>query len=418
MNIKLTPSTLSGTVAAIPSKSFAHRIFICAALSDQVSEIKLPHSSVDIDATIGCMRALSADISNNGDVYTVAPSKSRITAPLLDCAESGSTLRFLLPVAAAVSDNPRFTGHGRLPERPIGILKEAMEKNGAVFSGQKLPLTVSGQLHSGEYVLPGNVSSQFISGLLMALPCLDGESTIKLTTALESSGYVDITVSILKQFGISIIKTENGFSVPGNQTFKSPGKIHVEGDWSNAAFFMAAGAVAGSGISITGLDKASVQGDRAICRVLSEFGASVDVMDNCVKTSGAGLHSIRVDMSEIPDMLPALSVAAACAEGTTEFYNAVRLRIKESDRLKTVCDMLRALGGVAEEKSDGLIVTGAPLSGGIVDGCNDHRIVMAAAVASCVCSGPVTILGAQAVNKSYPGFFDDFNMLGGKADVI
>lgn len=416
MNVIIKPSTIAGKLRAIPSKSDAHRKLICAAVSDAPTRLEMSGSCGDIDATISCLSALGAEISREGDAVKVNPIKERKTA-VLDCGESGSTFRFLLPVAAAVCSKASFIGRGRLPERPIGHLTDVMSGHGVCFSADRLPFNIEGRLTPGLFSIPGNVSSQYITGLMMALPLLDGDSEIKLNTTLESRGYVDMTVSALWDFGIRVHPDANGWAVPGKQTFVSPKTLRVDGDWSNAAFFLAAGALKKS-VTVCGLDMNSEQGDKAIVDILSEFGAEVSVRGDEVTVSPVPLHGCTVDVSDIPDLLPILSVVAAFARGTTRFVGASRLRIKESDRLASVSQMLNALGGAAEEEPDALVVKGKPLSGGHVDGCGDHRIVMSAAIAAVCCSGAVTITGAEAVNKSYPAFFDHCKALGGDVNVL
>lgn len=417
MDVKIAPAPLAGTLPAIPSKSDAHRALICSALADRPTVLELPQTSADIDATCACLEALGAIIARRGDSVTVMPIRSLPEKALLDCGESGSTLRFLLPVAAALCPSVCFTGHGRLPERPIGELKSAMEAHGVAFSSEKLPFDTSGLLVGGNYRLPGNVSSQYITGLLLAMPKLSAPSTLILTTALESAAYVDITLHALRRFRISVNLLSNGYAVPGGQTFSSPGTLAVDGDWSNGAFFLAAGAL-GRPVTLTGLDLDSPQGDKAVLEVLKSFGAEVSVSGGDVTVAPAPLQGITLDVSEIPDLLPILAVVAACASGETRFEGAARLRLKESDRLTATANLLRALGGDAEELPDGLIVRGRALTGGTADGCNDHRIVMAAAVAAIRCAGAVTVTGAEAVHKSYPAFFDDYAKLGGDVHVL
>lgn len=417
MDIRISPSPLSGSIAAIPSKSDAHRLIICAALANRPTKLHLPSSSRDIEATCRCMQALGAGIEREDEYILVRPIEAVPEKPALDCEESGSTLRFLLPLAAALSPAVSFTGRGRLPERPLKDLMDAMRAHGVSFSAEKLPLTTKGLLQPGDFSISGSVSSQYITGLLLAASVLPEDSCILLTAPLESAAYVDITLHALRRFGIRVDAEEKGWFVPGGQAMTSSGSLRVEGDWSNAAFPLVAGLL-GGGITVTGLDAYSPQGDKAIVEVLKDFGADISVLEDAVQIRPAPLHGCTVDMREIPDALPALSVAAAFAEGETHFVNAARLRLKESDRLTAVCNMIRALGGNAEELPEGLIVRGAPLSGGVVDGCGDHRIVMAAAVAATVCRGPVTIQGAQAVEKSYPTFFEHFTQLGGTAHVL
>lgn len=422
------PGTLQGTVHAIPSKSDLHRILICAALADAPTSLLLHGKTVlseDIRATINCLKAMGACIKEQETSIEVTPIQSRISFPVLSCGESGSTLRFLLPVAAAVCESPSFEGHGRLPDRPVDDLLNALKGGGISVSGEKLPFSFSGTLTSGCYSLPGNVSSQYITGLLLALPLLRGDSKICLTTKLESASYVDITLHALKRFGIKTERTEDGWSIPGGQQYKSPGRLSADGDWSNSGFFLVAGALTDLGKSVTveGLDLTSPQGDKATLQVLQQFGAVVKPgpanalgLSN-VTVSPGPLHACTVDLTDIPDSLPILAVLAANAEGTTRFTGGARLRLKESDRIHSVCQLITSLGGTAEELPDGLLVTGTAtgkaLRGGTVDSFRDHRIVMAAAVAAASCKEPVTVNGFEAVNKSYPSFGEDYQRLGG-----
>ena len=420
MDVRITPRKLTGNIAAITSKSDAHRCLICAALCDATTEVVINDTNRDIEATANCLRALGAEIIADGNIYNVRGIKEVPENTLLDCGESGSTLRFMLPLAAAVGKNVLLTGSGRLPERPLSPLMEEMEQKGCCFSERKLPLTVSNGLKSGKYTLPGNVSSQYITGLLLALPLLEGDSEIILTSKLESAGYVDMTIRTLSLFGIEIKTMPNGggYRVKGNQKFTSPGKITVEGDWSNASFWLAAGA-ASDGVTMSGLDIDSAQGDKEIIKLLCQFGAKTDVDGDNISVSRGDMSGITVDVSAIPDAVPILAVIACSANGETKITNAARLRIKESDRLKSVTAMITALGGEITELADGLIIKGCgKLSGGTVDSFNDHRIAMAAAIASSICEGEVIITGAQAVEKSYPKFFEHFKLMGGKADVI
>ena len=417
MNIVIEPSPLKGEIAAIPSKSVAHRMLICAALADGPTTLRIPKTSDDIDATADCLRALGAAITVNNEDYIVEPIAQIENIPLLDCGESGSTLRFLLPVAAAAADRCRFDGHGRLPERPLSDLTDAMKEHGVSFDGEKLPFTIGGRLRGGIYRLPGNVSSQYITGLLLALPLCEEDSVIELTTALESASYIDITLSVLKTFGITVHCERNRYIIPGKQVFRSPGTLPVEGDWSNAAFFLTASAL-NNDITMTGLNPNSAQGDRKIIALLEQLGAVTQKDNGRLTLRSDELKGCTIDIQDTPDLLPVLSVAAAFAQGKTTFINAARLRLKESDRLASSAAMIENLGGRAEVGEDELTVYGTGLIGGTVDSCNDHRIAMSAAVAATRCSKPVTILNAEAVKKSYPGFYNDYNKTGGKAHVL
>ena len=389
---QITPSGLSGTIRAIPSKSAAHRLLICAALSGEPTEIECQGTSKDIEATKACLAAMKGDGK-------------------LPCGESGSTLRFLLPVVAALGLDAAFHMEGRLPQRPLYPLDEQLIAHGAVLSRPREDvLKVSGKLTPGDYTLPGNVSSQYISGLLFALPLLDAPSTLTVTGKIESAPYIEMTLDALRQFGIHVTIENNVFRIPACR-YRSPGKAVVEGDWSNAAFWLCAGALGGP-ITMTGLKPDSLQGDKAIFDLLAAFGAQTKQEGDSYTVSAAPLKALEIDAAAIPDLVPVLAVVAAAAEGTTRIYNAQRLRLKESDRIETVRKMLEALGASVEETADGLLIHGGkPLTGGTVDSCNDHRIAMAAAVASILCTGEVTVLGAEAVEKSYPNFWRDLQDL-------
>ena len=434
MTIRIDKPIQGGTVKAIPSKSEAHRLLICAALSDRETFIECPELSEDIEATFHCLESLGAIIKHNGSNFHVTPLKipnnlqpsdhSRVVRPHstlnLDCGESGATLRFLLPLCGALGLSVAFDMRGRLPERPLGALGEQMTSRGCILSSSGIsPLTCKGQLKSGTYTLPGNISSQFVSGLLIALPLLSGESVISLTDALESRPYVNMTLDTLRLFGISIYEEDTQtFRIPGGQHFHSPGNVKAGGDWSNAAFCLSAGAIENE-VTCTGLDINSKQGDRAIVELLANFGAHVKYDIDTVTVTTGVLRGIEIDAADIPDLVPALAVVASTAEGKTIIRNAGRLRIKESDRLHTVTMLLSALGADITETEDGLIIIGKKtLTGGVTESFGDHRIVMTAAILSAVCADPVIIQGAEAVRKSYPGFFDDFRSLGGEFEII
>lgn len=399
MNATIHPHKLKGTIEIPSSKSYAHRLLIAAALSDAPTEVRMNALNNDIVATADCLRTLGAKIDRTDTGFMVHPigevSEGERT---LFCGESGSTLRFMIPVAAALGSVSTFTGAGRLPERPNAILTEALNAHGAHADNDLLPMHLTGRLTGGTYPIAGNVSSQYITGLLLALPMCAQDSEIVLTTHLESAAYIDITLETLVPFGIRVQRTDTGWRIPGGQKYRSPGSVSAEGDWSGAAFWYAANSL-GSEVACRGLNEKSLQGDRAIVEMLNRLGGEIDVSDT-------------------PDLVPALAVAAAAHPGTTRITGAARLRIKESDRLRTVADMLKNLGGDVNELDDGLVIRGgAPLTGGTVDGCNDHRIVMAAAIAATAATGSVTITDAQAVKKSYPAFFEAFNALGGLANV-
>ena len=409
MDIRITPGPLEGTVTPPPSKSIAHRAILAAALTNGTSTLQNVALSQDIEATLRCISALGGGWEQEGDRLRVSGVWSRewdtAGLPYLDCGESGSTLRFLIPLALTLNNGGVFTGRGRLMERPQQPYFDIFDEKGISYEQKDGVLTIQGEWNAGEYRLPGNVSSQFVTGLLYALPLMEWESRIVLTSPLESKGYVDMTLDVLKDFGITI-ENQNyeRFLVPGDQ-WCTARDYTIEADWSQAAFWMAAGSL-GIPVEITGLNDRSIQGDRVIDEHFASFAW------------GTG-RRVEIDVSDCPDLLPPLAVMAAFHDGTTRLTNAARLRLKESDRLATVTKMLTALGGQAEEGPDWLAIPGTRfLKGGTVDGANDHRIVMAAAIAATRCTGPVTILGAEAVNKSYPNFWEEYKRLGGIFDVL
>jgi 3-phosphoshikimate 1-carboxyvinyltransferase len=317
----------------------------------------------------------------------------------------------LLPVAAALGLEADFKMEGRLPDRPLAPLDEQLTAHGVRLSRPcRELLHVSGQLEPGDYVLPGNVSSQYISGLLFALPLLQGTSTLTVTGKIESAPYIAMTLDALKQFGVQPECHGNVYTVSPT-AYRSPGTAVVEGDWSNAAFWLCAGALSGP-VTVTGLNPDSLQGDRVVADLLAQFGASITQKGTACTAAPGPLRGIDMDAAPIPDLIPALAMVAAAAQGTTTIRNAARLRLKESDRLAAIVRLLRDLGGQAETTADTLIIHGGnPLTGGTADSCGDHRIAMAAAIAAVLCEGPVTVTGAEAVNKSYPDFWNDFRQL-------
>ena len=388
MNLCITPGPLEGTVTPPPSKSQAHRAILAQLLAGGGTVSNL-ETSQDIEATQRCAAALKAQGTD---------------LPLLDCGESGSTLRFLIPIALALRGGGRFTGRGRLMDRPQKPYFDIFDEKGIFYEQKDGALTVKGELKPGEYRLPGNVSSQFVTGLLYALPLLEGESRIVLTSPLESRGYVDMTLDVLDRFGVRVEVLEDGFLVPGDQVFQAR-DFTIEADWSQAAFWLAAGLL-GNPVLTVGLSDQSTQGDRVIDEHFASFAWGT-------------WRTVEIDVSDCPDLLPPLAVMAAFHDGATRLTNAARLRLKESDRLATVTKMLTALGGQVEEGPDWLAIPGTRfLRGGTVDGANDHRIVRPAAIAATRCTGPVTILGAEAVNKSYPRFWEEYKRLGGEFDVL
>ena len=417
MTVTILPGVpLTGTLAAIPSKSAAHRLMICAALADRQTAITCPQGSQDIDATIRCLTGLGASFLRRGKDYLVTPAAPdrRADHCLLDCGESGSTLRFLLPVAGALGTDATFQLAGRLAQRPMAPLIEQLEAHGCktYLDPEKKTLSISGQLTPGAYRLPGDVSSQFFTGLLFALPLLGEESSLEIDGPLESASYLRLTLQALAAFGVTPERTETGWVIRP-QPYRTPGTARVEGDWSNAAPWLCMGAIDGDSITVKGLDPDSLQGDKAVCRVLGEMGVPIHRTADRFTSHPGRLHPTTIDARDIPDLVPVLAALAASIPGTTTITGAARLRLKESDRLATTAATLNALGGQVEVTEDGLRIHGkAQLLGGTVDAAGDHRIAMAAAVAACACSEPVVITGAQAVEKSYPTFWQDLRAPG------
>ncbi|MBQ8808023.1 MAG: 3-phosphoshikimate 1-carboxyvinyltransferase [Clostridia bacterium] len=422
MKVVLSPSKLSGEVFAPPSKSCMHRTLICAAAADKPTKIICSSFSEDTKATLKCLEALGAgfEFFDGGvTVYPIDINKNDKEC-VLDCNESGSTLRFMLPFAAALGKKCTFIGAPRLGKRPLLPLCEEMEKHEVIpkYNESFLPLTIEGKLTGGEYEIPGDISSQFITGLLLAL-VVAGGGEIKTTTPLQSGPYIDITTDIQKKFGIDVVKTQSGYIVPAGQKYVSPGEIEIEGDYSNGAFYLVAGAIGSdASLSVCSLGEDSLQGDRKILSVLEKMGAKTVREGRKVTVYKSQLKAVEVDCSDIPDIVPILCVAATQAEGTSVFKNIERLRAKESDRVQSTYELIKNLGGKISFDENTIFVTGSPLTGGEVSSFNDHRIAMSGAVASLVCSSNVVIEKAEAVNKSYGDFYEKFVMLGGKCNEL
>ena len=424
------PGFSGGSVMMPPSKSAAHRALLCAGLSGGRCLLSNMAASEDIAATMEALKALGCAVGHNPSAKTMLVEK---TSPCpkegeIHCRESGGLLRFIIPIAAALGGRWRFTGSGRLPQRPLGVYGDLLPAHGVSFVTEGgLPLEIEGQLAPGLFELPGDISSQFVTGLLFALPLLPGDSEIRLTSPLESMGYVDMTLSVLRDFGITIHKTNEGWHIPGSQQYV-PRDYAVEGDWSQAAFFlnMAALSPQGAQVRIGGLSPHSLQGDMACVEVFGSFGLHTHWEEGWLIAQNlhpekpfGGLTGQTVDMAQITDMAPALSVCAALSGGETRLVNAGRLRLKESDRLAAMEEAVSALGGRAKAEEDALIIQGVQrLAGGTAQGHNDHRVLMALAGAGLRSSAPVQVTDAWAVRKTYPDFYDDFAKLGGNAHVV
>ncbi len=389
MDITITPHTLTGKVDIIPSKSQAHRLLICSAFADKPTFLQCKETNRDIEATAGCLRALGADVVRTDFGYRISPIFAIPTTAVLNCQDSGSTLRFMLPIVGALGVDTTFLMEGRLPHRPLSPLWEEMERMGCSLSRPtENTLRCSGKLRAGNYSIDGGVSSQFITGLMFAISLLDGKSTLAVTGKIESKPYIELTRNAMLLFGVDP-------DHPCGKQYITKGNISVEGDWSNAAFFLAANFI-GNKIDVNGLDYNSLQGDRAVIEILNKFN------HGCPTISAA----------DVPDLIPILSIAAACANGAV-FTDVARLRLKESDRVASVCAMLHALGCCAEAEENILRIFPGTIRGGTVDSYGDHRIVMSAAIAATVATDIVTILGAECAAKSYPKFWDVIRQLGG-----
>lgn len=424
-------SAFSGGSLAMPaSKSAAIRAILCSALAPGASRLLHMEASQDIEAALNAAQTLGAQVAYDSPARTASltgcgslPQKGAV-----HCGESGALLRFIIPIAAALGGPWRFTGQGRLPERPLGVYGQLLPAHGVEFRTQGgLPLEIEGRLTPGRFSLPGNVSSQFVTGLMLALPLLEGDSEIVLTSPLESRGYVDMTLQTLADFGVEVLPAKEGWHVPGGQRYK-PRDYPVEGDWSHAAFFLNLAALSPTGapVRITGLDPDSLQGDKACVEVFRGFGLDIAWEGGALTAQNkhpgqpfGGLRGQTVDVAQITDMAPAAAVCAALSQGQTRFVNAARLRLKESDRIAAMETAINALGGHAWSKEDELIIEGVErLSGGTAQGRNDHRVVMALAGAALRSAGPVHVTDAWSINKTYPGFYRDLKQLGGGADVV
>ncbi len=415
MTVTVYPSKLKGTVGGISSKSYLHRLLICAALSEGFTEISYNTMSKDISATISAISAFGKKAESVNGKLVVSDGEF---CDSINVNESGSTFRFILPILSAKCGNRtvEINGSAYLASRPISPLYEELVAKGAVISEKgHFPMTVSGSMQSGKYTLPGNISSQFVSGLLLALPMVDGDSEIYIEGELQSKPYVDITIECMKLFGVDIEETAYGYFVKGCRKYVSPKNVICENDYSNAAFFLTAGAISEEFVGVENLNPKTSQGDSEVIKILERFGAEKAVEGKTVLFRNKSLNATDIDATDIPDLVPILSLAASVSNGTTRIYGAERLRFKESDRLKSVSAVLNSLGANITETDDGLIIKGVEkLKGGRVDSFNDHRIAMTAAIASCVSENEIIIDNFEAITKSYPNFLDDFATVGGK----
>lgn len=417
--IEILPSNLSGNIEIISSKSDIHRKLICSALSKNKSKLIFNNASTDVKSTISCLNSLGANIKKFDDFYQIIPIDFENISDkrhYFDVEESGSTIRFILPIFHSLIKNGYFTGKGSLLNRPLDDIVDLMEENGTSFSSRTLPLEVKGKFSFQNAKIKGKLSSQYLSGLLMASPLQKKDVRIEVLENLSSRPYVDMTIKTMEEFGIKIKEEDNKFLI-GKSEYQSPEISKAEGDYSNAAFFLVAGAIGeNSKISVSGLSKNSLQGDKKILDILKVAGAKVDTNWDLgkVTVSKNKISPFKIDMEHIPDLLPVLCVLATTANGKSLMYNAKRLKYKESDRIKSSYELITNLGGRAKITEDGIIIEGSQLKGGSVFSFNDHRIAMSAAIAAAICEKPVILDGESAVNKSYPEFFEEFKRLGGR----
>lgn len=413
---------LSGTIPSIPAKAHAHRALIAAALATSPSSILISQSSKDIDATMDSLRTLGASITYEQGVAHIIPGPAPTIGQVLP-HESGTTLRLLLPVSASICDTVKVDAKGRLPERPLEPLLSEMKDHGVSFSQNAPPFTMSGHLQGGTFSMTGTVSSQFFSGLLLAAPQL-GHTTVNCTSSLQSKDYVTLTIETMKDFGVHVTEgiTEEGhpsFTIEENQRFHSNEQYPIEGDWSNGAIWLVAAAMTGQSISVTGLHYDSVQADKRILSILESTGVTCTWNRSTITVTSKAHEPIHVNLEQMPDLLPILSSLACSIEGESTFINGARLRLKESDRLEAVAQLVRDSGGIVRMEGDNLYITGTgTLTGGTVDCVNDHRLVMAGALNALIATSPMILKDSKAISKSYPHFFEDWKRLGGETHSI
>lgn len=415
MKAIISKGLLKGTINVPSSKSLCHRAIIAACLANGKSVIRNVTYSNDILATIEGMKALGATINRYDEYLEIIGSNVKRINKVIDADESGSTLRFLIPIATTINEDVTFVGKNNLPNRPLDVYFDIFNEQGIKYEYQDkyLPLTISGALHPGVYSVRGDVSSQFITGLLYALPLLNGESVINITTPLESKGYIDLTLDVLNKFGIIVEKAKNGYKIPGNQEYK-PFDYIVEGDFSQAAFYLVADML-GSEVSLKQMKLNSLQGDKKILNDIMDFGGLIYYDNELLSCKRRENKRARINFSQSPDLGPILSVLAALSRGKSKFVDVKRLRIKECDRVSAMEEELTKLGANVESSYNKMKFVGVDaLHGAVVDAHKDHRIAMALAIAGTVCDGDVTILNAECVSKSYPNFFEDFASLGGR----
>lgn len=416
MNVIIHKPLSEGNLEVIPSKSITHRALIAAALAEGKSIIKRPLESEDTEATIDMLRALGVKITKTSEGIEVESNGIQKPSRILYANESGSSLRFLVPVALLSESTVTFDGKPGLRKRPISEYLKVFDQMGINYSqiDENLPLKISGKMVPGTYTISGNISSQFVTGLLYALPLLKGDSKLLLDTPLESKDYVDMTISIQRQFGVEIEEIDNGYFIRGNQKYLKK-TFEVSGDFSQAAFYIIAG-ILGANITLSQITKNTHQADEKILEIVKMMGAQVNYDNGIIKPISSVTSGRVIDLSQCPDIGPIMAVLCALSDGTTHIINASRLRIKESDRITAITTELNKLGAKISETKDGMIIEGVKSfkSNMNLYSWNDHRIVMALAIAALKTDGPIRIIGAEAINKSYPTFFEDYVKLKGE----
>ncbi len=419
MNISVNAKQVSGKVKVISSKSELHRLLILSAFAKEKSKIEFYGViSLDVEATLDCLRAVGAKIKVEENVFIVEPIKELPKGRVkLFCRESGSTLRFILPIFCMLGIEQEITVSGRLKDRPLSPIYEILKENGVNLSNKgEYPLYTKGKFSLDKVEIDGGISSQFISGLLMAFAIANENGKVTVKGDFQSKSYVDITVNAIKSFGVNVSVKDSEYTVYGNEY--NGKNLTAYGDWSNGAFFLALGALSGN-ISVLGLNENSFQGDKKIVNLIKEFGGNIISGNGEITVENSQTKGIEIDVNDIPDLAPVLAVISGVSNGKTTIYNGKRLRLKESDRIKSVVQMINAIGGIATEKEDGMEIIGVKeYTGGVVDSFNDHRIVMASAIASAKCKNSVTIINAEAVNKSYPSFFEELKRLGASVKEV
>ena len=425
--VRILPTNLVGEVNIPSSKSMGHREIICAGLAQGISIVDNISMSKDIEATCRCLKALGVKIEQVPSRYEgrtalkiTGSGELKACSSSVDCGESGSTLRFFIPLMALLGSEMKLIGHGKLVSRPLQAYYDIFDEQKLYYTTEngQLPLTVNGRLRPGKYTLPGDVSSQFVSGLLFALPLLEGDSELVIASPLESSSYVDLTLSCLKKYGILIENHQHQvYKIKGGQKYLAQNSI-VEGDWSQAAFWLAGGCLGGK-LTLKGMDLDSLQGDKAVLDIMQKMNCRLQTAAE-LKAEASEPQAVVIDASNCPDIIPVLTVLASVSTGTTKIINAARLRIKECDRLAAMTQELNKIGADITELEDGLIINGRSwLKGDAqVDAWNDHRVAMSLAIAAVKCKAPIILTGAESVQKSYPDFWQDYQQLGGKIEVL